>query len=360
MRATLVMLVLLLPGPAAAQSDEHAAGTDAVVAASVLVPTPPPPKEEELPTGNVGYIDDAIIRTQVRLRFESARDDTRPDRAEFFYGKCGCYTGLLKAGFPLRLAYDPNAPGPGPGIPQAINFQQVYAEAQVAIMKRLAVFVELPLRWLQAAPDDGSISSASGISDLRGGVKLALLSGRDHTVAFQFQGYFPTGSASNGLGTNHGSIEPALLVFQRVGDRMAIEGQVGDLHPTSGSQGEDLSSPGFVFPSSTAKFSGDVVFYGVGPSFDLVHTERLSFAPVVELVGWHVVRGFETMGPVVTNGFEVVRPAADSSGTNIVNLKIGARATFSNGSSIYVGYGRALTTATWYHDILRVEYRYSF
>jgi hypothetical protein len=29
-------------------------------------------------------------------------------------------------------------------------------------------------------------------------------------------------------------------------------------------------------------------------------------------------------------------------------------------SSLYVGYGRALTGAVWYKDILRVEYRLMF
>src|SRR5258705_5859807 len=55
----------------------------------------------------VGYIEDSTIGTQLRLRFDSARHITAPDRAEFFYGKCGCYAGL-----PKNLAiYDPDAPG---------------------------------------------------------------------------------------------------------------------------------------------------------------------------------------------------------------------------------------------------------
>jgi len=48
-----------------------------------------------------------------------------------------------------------------------------------------------------------------------------------------------------------------------------------------------------------------------------------------------------------------------SAGANITNLKIGARATFSSGSSVYVGWGRALTDAKWYRNILRFEYRFS-
>jgi len=41
-------------------------------------------------------------------------------------------------------------------------------------------------------------------------------------------------------------------------------------------------------------------------------------------------------------------------------LKFGARTTFDEVSSLYVGYGHSLTDDRWYNNILRVEYRYSF
>ena len=73
-------------------------------------------------------------------------------------------------------------------------------------------------------------------------------------------------------------------------------------------------------------------------------------APVVELVGWHVMSGNQT--PADLGNF-------DASGTNIVNLKIGVRFVVDQGS-FYAGYGHALTDAAWYTDIVRFEYRYSF
>ena len=51
---------------------------------------------------------------------------------------------------------------------------------------------------------------------------------------------------------------------------------------------------------------------------------------------------------------------ADASGINVVNLKIGTRFTMRDRSSLYVGYGHALTDANWYHDLFRVEYRLTF
>jgi hypothetical protein len=74
----------------------------------------------------------------------------------------------------------------------------------------------------------------------------------------------------------------------------------------------------------------------------------VQFAPVVELVGWRVLGGFQT------GGF------ADASGIDIVNLKVGVRVVLRDRSSIYGGYGHALTDATWYGDVVRLEYRYAF
>jgi hypothetical protein len=62
----------------------------------------------------------------------------------------------------------------------------------------------------------------------------------------------------------------------------------------------------------------------------------------------------------VLGGLLVVPPVSPADGTNIVNLKVGARAIFDDSSSIYVGWGHALTDQLWYKNIIRVEYRYSF
>ena len=82
-------------------------------------------------------------------------------------------------------------------------------------------------------------------------------------------------------------------------------------------------------------------------------TKKLRLAPVVELVGWHVLDGYET-STFVTGG------SGDASGTNIVNLKIGGRVAMIKGGSFYVGYGWALTSEQWYDHILRFEYRTKF
>ena len=275
----------------------------------------------------VGYVEDGIVGSQIRIRFDAGFNNSTPDLAEFFYAKCGCYRGL--AGTPLAAAFDPNAAGPPPGsnvvIPKSLNFQQLYLTAEYAPISRFSAFVEVPFRWIQAqgltVGSPGSFPNQGGISDVRAGFKVAMLASSEHYLTFQFKAYFPTGDSFKGLGTNHWSIEPGVMYYQKITDRASIESEVGDWHPGGGSAGVPISN--------SKKFSGDVFFYGVGPSYELYRGENVRFAPVVELVGWHVLGGFQTGAgsPVETSGF------------NIVNLKIGARTSFGNHSSFYVGTG---------------------
>jgi hypothetical protein len=120
---------------------------------------------------------------------------------------------------------------------------------------------------------------------------------------------------------------------------VALESQFGVWLPIGGADPVPTSADGH--------FSGRLFYYGIGPSFTVYETARTRLAPVVELVGWHVQDGNQTADD------------SDAEGTNIVNLKIGARFVVDKGS-FYAGWGHALTDAVWYHNIFRVEYRYSF
>ena len=70
------------------------------------------------------------------MRFDSAYHNTYPDRAEFFYAKCGC-DAFVPAN---RVNFDPNAPGPQPGIPTYVNYQQLYLNGEAAVGRRLGLF----------------------------------------------------------------------------------------------------------------------------------------------------------------------------------------------------------------------------
>ncbi len=352
-RVIFALSIVLVPVSAVGQvqheRDHRSPGllTAAMDAAAQATPQrrpepPPPPPDTERPRRRgsmVGYIRDAVVSSKVRIRFDAGLHNDAPDRAEFFYAKCGCYRDL-PAG---DIAYDPDAPGPRPGAVSTLNFQQLYVQGEYAVNDSFSAFAELPTRWIQPKEfipgTGGSFPNQSGLSDLRAGVKFAAVSDDMRVLTVQFQAFMPTGSASNGLGTDHWTFEPSILFYQSVSDKVAVESEVGVWLPSGGAAG---------VPTSTSdKFAGNVFFYGIGPSFELYRSDRVRFAPVVELVGWRVLSGFAT-------------PTGDATGTNIVNLKLGARTTWNTKSSFYVGWGHALSTASWYDDIVRFEYRYAF
>jgi len=295
----------------------------------------------------VGYIDDPIIGSQVRLRFDAGFNDPFPDRAEFFYGKCGCYRGLPAS----SPASDPHAPGPAPGVARNLNFQQLYLFGEYAPFHRLSAFFELPFRWIQPkfVEGTGSFPNHGGVSDVSLGVKLGVVDTERSSVTFQFKSYLPSGDASRGLGTNHSSIEPSLLFYHSLSSRWTAEGQLGYWHPIDGSRG--------VPTVGSSSFAGSIFIYGAGISAQVYRNNAISLAPIVELFGWHLLGGFQTQleppGPVLG-------AAAQQDGTNIVNAKFGVRTTIHNHNSVYVGYGRAVTDAAWYRNLVRAEYRYVF
>jgi hypothetical protein len=286
-----------------------------------------------------GYIDNAVVGTQIRVRFDADFSIQNPDRAEFFYGKCGCYEALPSN----SSAYDPYAPGPGPGIAARIRAQEVRLNVEYAPVQRLSFFADVPERSVQyTSVLSGQISSATGVGDFETGFKFALIASPRTYVTFELGAFMPTGDASRGLGTNHFSIQPMLLFNHRLSDRVTIAGQFGDWHPIGGSAGVPTASPN--------GFAGDVLVYGLGSSYDFIPGSESHIAPVVEFVGWSVRGGFATSinGPV------------SASGTNIVNGKFGLRYSFQGHHSIYAGYGEALTNAHWYKELVRLEYRYVF
>ncbi len=269
----------------------------------------------------VGYIDPAIPMTQFRLRYDAAYRDNRPDRAEFFYPKCGCFkiAGL-----------DPRAPGPP--LPETrVDYQDLSSYLEYAPTERLSGFVEIPVRWLNPVVNDNT----SGLADINAGFKWAFIYNHDQVASFQFRTYAPTGDAFKGLGTDHVSLEPALLLFQRLTDRLNFEGEVRDWIPIGGTD-----------------FAGNVIRYGVGLDYRIYDNDNLRIAPVAEFVGWTVLSGKEFANPPGV--------ILDATGDTIVNAKIGARFWFGSHSDIYIGYGRALTGAVWYKDIVRAEYRLVF
>jgi hypothetical protein len=264
----------------------------------------------------VGYIDNAIPASQLRLRFDAAYDNVRGTRAEFFYPR----SGPLGPGLPLRE--------------RSVDFQELTSYLELAPLPRLSGFIEVPVRFLNPEIN----ANHTGFGDLNTGFKYAFVYNRDTVASFQFRTFVPTAVERRGLGTGHVSLEPALLVNQRLTDRLTAAGELRYWVPIGGTD-----------------FAGDVIRYGVGLGYGERRKDDWWVTPVVEVVGWTVLSGKTA----------VLRPSGvgfveDAAGQTIVNAKMGVRLGLGERGDIYTGYGRALTGNTWYKDIWRVEFRLFF
>jgi hypothetical protein len=292
---------------------------------------------------NVGYIDNAIVASEVILRFEDEIQNLTPDLAEFLFPHCNCSGG----------------PGLGtgpPGLANNVNTQMLHLYGEYAFKKRFSVFTEVPIRWIQPMsvtfqPNGQTFTSQSGLTDVMAGFKFALIASPQRYVTFEAQSFFPSGDSSKALGTNHYSVQPSILYYQRLTNRLTVESEFGELHPIGGTPG----------------FAGDVINYGIGPSYTLFRGHGVEFTPLVELIGWRVLNGLVTNAPQPRPGPEVdpctsteADPTPCSAVSNLLNLKGGARVAFGSHNSVYLGYGRALTGLYWYLRVFRLEYRYSF
>jgi hypothetical protein len=265
---------------------------------------------------SVGYIDPAIPGNIIRFRFDTANNDRRPTRAEFFYPRGG------PAG--------PGLPDPEP----RVNFQELAAYIELAPTDRFSTFINAPVRFL----DPERNADHTGFSDLDAGFKFAFLQSEDQVATFQLRTYVPTGNSHFGLGTHHVSLEPALLHYLRLTDRLVLEDELRVWVPVGGTN-----------------FAGEIIRYGAGLHYDLYQTAHCTFTPVAEIVGWTVLDGKETVVPPSGPAF-----VHDAGGETIVNAKIGLRVKFGDRADLYGGYGRPLSGDRWYENIVRVEFRLLF
>ena len=263
-----------------------------------------------------GYIDGAIPGNIFRLRYDTSYNNRRPTRAEFLYAQSG-----------------PNGPG-WPNPEPNVDYQDFLAYAEFLFLPRLSGFIEAPARFLN--PDVNA--NTAGLGDMNVGFKYAFLESETGLLTFQFRTYIPTGDSDRGLGTNHVSLEPALLWYQAVSDRAGMEGELRYWVPVGGTD-----------------FAGQVIRYGLGFHYDIVRECDWRFGPVIEFVGWTVLSG--KVSAVEPTGLVTV---SDAAGQTIVNAKVGMRLGISNFADIYAGWGRPLTGDRWYENTFRLELRFLY
>jgi hypothetical protein len=262
---------------------------------------------------SVGYIDSAIPGDVFRFRFDAAYNDRRPTRAEFFYPRGG---------------------PAGPGLPEpepSVDFQELSAYLEWAASDRFSAFVDAPVRFINPELN----ADHAGFGDLDAGFKFAFFRSEDQVATFQFRTYAPTGDSHRGLGTNHVSLEPALLLYNRLTERFGVESELRLWTPIDGTD-----------------FAGEIVRYGIGLHYELFKTSHCTVTPVAEFVGWTLLDGKETVVPPSGAAF-----IHDAGGETILNAKLGVFVKFGERADVYAGYGRPLTGDRWYENTVRLQFR---
>jgi hypothetical protein len=175
----------------------------------------------------------------------------------------------------------------------------------------------------------------AGFADLDAGFKFAFIQSEDQVATFQFRTYAPTGDSRRGLGTNHVTVEPALLLYNKLVDRFGVESELRLWTPIGGTD-----------------FAGEIVRYGIGLHYDLVKASQHTITPVAEFVGWTILDGKETVVPPSGAAF-----IHDAGGETILNAKLGVFLKFGDRADVYAGYGRPLTGDRWYENTVRLQFR---
>jgi hypothetical protein len=277
----------------------------------------------------VTYIDSAIPQSMIRFRFDSAYDDNRPDRGEFFYPKCGCFSGG-------------NGPGPPLMETKIQSYQEYSTYLEYAPTDRISGFVEIPIRAINPELN----ANEAGLGDINAGFKYAFVRNEDTVITFQLRTYAPSGAGTQGLGTAHTTVEPALLFYHQLAPRLQLEGEFRDWIPIGGTE-----------------FESNVVRYGLGVSYLAFDNGHFRILPVTEFVGWTFLNGMEFSPDINTPTM-----TKSAGGDTIVNAKFGLRIGFGaatdpgvlSRTEIAISYGRALTGDVLYKDIIRAELRFRF
>jgi hypothetical protein len=263
----------------------------------------------------VSFIDSAVPRNVVGMRFEALYRNQQPMRSEYYHPKGGL----------------PGATG-FPFIETRIDYQELTSYAEFSPTPWLSIFMEAPYRWLNPEIND----NRSGAGDMRYGLKLCTWSDENIIATILLRLYQPV-AAREALGTSHWSVEPGILAAYRVTGQLHLEGEFRWWIPLGGTD-----------------FAGDVLRYGLGVSYGQKQA-GFWYAPVVECVGWSVMGG-KTMIASSPTDFIVL----DAYGQTIVNGYLGLRWGYGPNLDFYAGYGRSFTGEFWQRETYRFEVRFCY
>ncbi|MBI2803424.1 MAG: transporter [Planctomycetes bacterium] len=263
----------------------------------------------------VSFIDPAVPRNVVGIRFDGMYGNRSPMRLEYLFAKGGLPNSV---GFRLPET--------------RVDTLDLTSFAEYSIVPWFSVFAEGSFRWINPEINDNQ----SGNGDMRYGLKVCTWSSDALIATFLVRLYQPSARHET-LGTTHWSIEPGILAAYRLNEKILIEGEFRYWAALGGSE-----------------FSGDLMRYGVGISYGQ-RSAGFWYMPVAEGIGWTMLNG-KTMYANSATDFTV----RDAAGQTIVNAYLGLRVGYGQRLELYGGYGRSFTGDIWARDTYRLEFRFLY
>jgi hypothetical protein len=278
------------------------------------------------------------------IQGDAARDWEFPDRAEYFWAKTPGGRG------PVDPGIDPVTLLPLNRGERSVNYQEVDLHLERAATDRVGIATDIPFRLVDPEFRDDT----AGLGDMTVSQKAVLLDGKCWQLTQILDTRIPTGSVHHGTGDGHVSMNAGIAYRYKWSEDTYMHG--------------DFT---YLFPIGADKdFSGQIFNYGIGFSHVWIDTDTYALIPTLELLGWTVVDGRETLPGSVPN---VQPPATPTSfvatsvpvnSIGILNISPGLRWVCDKGrdcgvKEFGISSGIALTEQHFYEEILRIQFRWS-
>lgn len=298
-----------------------------------------------------GYIDSAVIRSRVRVRYDNATGANNPARAGFLYPTLG-------EGQDYDGGRGPDGGVGGGGATGEVDIEQISTYVELAFRDRFSIFIDVPVRFLgpitfgAGSPfDDGT---QAGAGDISAGFRWGWIAEADEHLTFQLRTTAPTGESRRALGTGNTTMDFSLLYDRRFCDVATFFAEFNDWQTLDAVELNDTGGAG---STSTNLLNQDanIMRFGLGLGVDFWSNQNrrqpITVTGITELVTWTVLEGVNS--PLDGS------PLEDASGDTIVNGKYGLRVS-GHENSLYVGYGHNWTSDRWYSDLFRLEWQHNF
>ena len=284
----------------------------------MLGATPPKDADPSLSINDtfVSFIDSAVPRNTVGLRFDAAYNNRQPMRATYLFAKGGVPNSV---GFPLPET--------------RVDTLELTSFAEYSLTPWLSFFMEGPYRWINPEVN----ANQSGGADMRYGLKVCTWSDENIIATIMLRIYQPSARYET-LGTGHWSLEPGVLAAYRINPQLHLEGELRYWIPIGGSD-----------------FSGEVLRYGIGLSYGQRRPNGFWYMPVLEGIGWTVMSGKSMVASSVDNF--IIQEAHNQT---IANGYLGVRIGYAQNVDLYLGSGRSFTGHFWARDMYRFEVRLAY